>query len=253
MKTYFSSGLIILLPVLLTVMLVNFLVNLITHPFLEPTQNLLESWAPFHKPMFSFQHTTWIAFSSKIVILLVLVGLILLTGVVARLFVADLFFRTSDTLLHQLPLVNKIYKTCQDTVHSLFSSSSKKFTQVVLVPFTNEKSLSFGLIADAAVSITGQSDPSWKEMASVFVPGTPNPSIGFTLLYRREQLIFVDMSVEEAMKFIVSCGMVMPEFEITQQHDEDDDIKNPNQSDILSSERQCSQNQADLHKSAGSI
>lgn len=228
MKTHFTSGLIIFLPALLTVMLINFFVNVITHPFLEPTQNFIGSWALFSKPMFSFQHTTWIAFASKIMILFTLVGFILLTGVLAQLFIADLFFRTSDRLLHRLPLVNKIYKACQDVVHSLLSSSTKKFSQVVLIPFPNEKGLSFGFIADASVSIKGESDLSWGETASVFVPGTPNPSVGFTLLYRREQLIFIDLSVEEAVKFIVSCGMVMPEFEILKQDDTSYDIENSN-------------------------
>jgi uncharacterized membrane protein len=152
-----------------------------------------------------------ITFSSKALILFILSGFITLIGLFGKLFLIDFFFRLGDYLLHQLPFVKTIYKACQDVVHSLFSPSSKKFSQVVFAPFPNSDSLSLGLVANEEIGVKNSQEES-EQLISVFIPGTPNPSVGFMLMFKREQLLFVSMKVEEAMKFIVSCGIIMPDF-----------------------------------------
>jgi len=212
MKTYLSSGLIILLPIILTVMIVNFLINFLTHPFLESTTLFLEKLPFFHQSFFLFHLTSFIVFSSKLFILLMLCGFVLLMGLLGNLFLINLFFRFSDFIIHRLPFINKIYKACQEVVHNLFSSS-KQFSQVVFAPFPHTGSLSLGLVTNEAI-ILKNSEHGSEQFVSVFIPGTPNPSVGFMLLFKKEKLLFVNLKVEEAMKFIVSCGIVMPDFEI---------------------------------------
>lgn len=251
MKKYFSSGLIILLPIILTIIIVNMLINFLTHPFLQPTKNLLEQFIFFHHPLFLFHHSLLITFSSKILILFILSGCIILIGLLGKLFLIDIFFQIGDSFLHQLPFVNKIYKACQEVVHSLFSASSKKFSQVVFAPFPNTHNLSLGLVANQTIELKncGQKE---EELISVFIPGTPNPSVGYILMFKREQLLFVNMKVDDAMKFIVSCGMIMPDFEIIQPC-ETYEKQLYNENHVLSSERQFSQDSPDLHKSPGSF
>lgn len=218
MKKYFTNGLALLLPVILTVMIVNFLINLVTQPFLNSTTALLEKLFFFQSSLPLFQQTAFLILSSKMLILIFLIGLTILIGIMGKLFLIDLFFRFGDYLFHKLPFVNRIYKACKDVVHSLFSSSSKKFSQVVFVPFPSPENLSIGLVTSASLKIEN-SDENHDHLISVFVPGTPNPSVGFLLMFKREQLLFVNMKVDEAMKFIVSCGIVMPDFEIHQPHE----------------------------------
>lgn len=245
-KKYFASGLAILLPIVLTIMIVNFLINFLTYPFLESTKTLLE-----HLPFFQHTHQiTFLNIASKVLILFCLVSFIFLIGLLGKLFFINSLFQLGDYLLHKLPLINKIYKSCQDVVQSLFSShSSKKFSQVVFVPFPHTNNLSLGLVTSESIQIENDNHPS-DSFVSVFIPGTPNPSVGFMLMFKKEQLHFVNMKVDEAMKFIISCGVVMPDFEILKENHAKQTF---NQDHILHSEGQLIQNTMNLHKSAGSF
>ncbi len=204
MRKYFKTGLALLLPLILTLLIVNFLVNFLTAPFLHLTQPLLV-------PLFG--KSASLLFLSKVLILFFLFLFVLLIGFLGRLFLIDYLFKLGDFFIHRIPFVNKIYKACQDVVHSLFSSKSKKFSQVVLVPYPYPPHLSIGLVTNAHFSVQ-EAPPSAQELIPVFVPGTPNPSVGFMLMFKRNQLIHVDMKIEEALKFIVSCGVVTTDFKL---------------------------------------
>jgi uncharacterized membrane protein len=210
MKKYFSTGLAILLPIVLTVLIVNFLVNFLTKPFLAPTKALIAHFNFFQTHFLLLDDMTIVTFVSKVLILLFLVCFIALIGFLGKLFLIDYLFRLGDYFLHKLPYVNKIYKGCQDIVHSLFSSSSKTFSQVALVSFPYSHNLSLGLVIGEPITIKPTS-PELNDLVSVFVPCAPNPSFGFILILKKEQLVFANMKVDEAMKFIVSCGVAMPD------------------------------------------
>jgi uncharacterized membrane protein len=209
------TGLAILLPIIFTVMIISFFINMLTTPFLEPTKALIGQLNFFQKPFLVFNEATLVTMSSRMVILSFLIAFTILIGLFGKLFLIDYFFRLGDYFFHKLPFVNKIYKACQDVVHSLFSSSSKSFSQVVFVPYPNSRNLSIGLVTGEPLKV-GKTDQETKDLISVFVPGTPNPSVGFLLMFKKEQLIFVDMKVDEAMKFVVSCGTVVPDFSVIQ-------------------------------------
>lgn len=218
MKKYFMTGLAILLPIILTVMIVGFLINFLTHPFLEPTKALIAQFDFFQQPFLFFNETILVTAASKVLILIFLMGFITLIGFLGKLFLIDYLFRLGDYFLHKLPYVNKIYKVCQDVVHNLFSSSSKSFSQVALVPFPNLHHLSLGLVAGEIILIKQAQHNELKDLVATFVPCPFNPSIGFLLIFKKEQLTFVNMKVDEAMKFVISCGVVMPDFAIVQPH-----------------------------------
>lgn len=148
---------------------------------------------------------------SKIAILTALILLTIGIGFLARWLFVNYLLKIGDTILHQIPFVNRIYKASKDIVHSVFASKSAPFSQVVFVPFPNDQTLSIGLITQTHIPIQSSTDPI-PSMVSVFVPGTPNPAMGFMLMFKKEQLIFVDIKVEDAMKFVVSCGVIMPDF-----------------------------------------
>lgn len=248
MKKYFTTGLAILLPIVFTGMIVGILINFLTKPFLTHTKALLVQWSFFQESIF-FNEAAFLTIISKIVILCALSSAVILIGWLGQWFLIDALFRFGNYILHRLPFVNKIYKACQDIVQTIFSPSSRTFSQVVLVPFPNHHSLSIGLITSH--SLNCENIPETEQTFSVFIPGTPNPTVGFMLMLKKEQLIFVDMKVDEAMKFIVSCGVVMPEFKMIEpslsfyeQH--------PRKSQFLSSEEQFNQNPLDLCQSSRS-
>ena len=215
MKKYFSTGLGILLPIALTFMIVGFLINFLTKPFLTMAQAFIIQTDIFTTPFLLFNESTLITIVSKILILVIIVLVIFIVGLVGKFFLIDYLFRMGDYLFHRLPFINKIYKASQDIVGSLFSSTSSSFSQVVLVPFPSIDNLSIGLITkDALIINTGNGE---EEIVPVYVPGTPNPTVGFMLMFKKSQLIYADMKAEEAMKFVVSCGISMPEFTTSTQ------------------------------------
>lgn len=249
MKKYFTGGLALLLPLLLTFMILNFLISFITQPFLNITQNFFEKFVVFDQSFLAYHQETILLVFCKIIILVFLAALTILVGVFGKLFLIDIIFRFGDYLFHKVPLINKIYRACKDVVHSLFSSTSNKFTQVVFVPFPSPHNLSIGLVASQAVKVMHHDS---ELFSSVFVPGTPNPSVGFMLMFRKDQLIYVDMKVEEAMKFIISCGVVMPEFKIIQPRDNHEEQFQSDNHFSSDQEQRC-EDSTDLCKSPGSL
>jgi uncharacterized membrane protein len=212
MKKYFTTGLALLLPVLLTILIVGFFVNLVTQPFLGSIESIVANLDFFKGPFLIFNRSDLITFFSKALILLGLIFAILLVGVIGKLFLVDYFFKLTNVFFHKIPYFNKIYKGSQDIVHGLFSTGSKAFSQVVLVPFPTAETLSVGLVTKESIPLNNSSNPS--ELIPVFVPGTPNPSVGFLLMFKQNELVSTDMKVDDALKFIVSCGVVMPEFSV---------------------------------------
>lgn len=188
MKKDFTTGLIIVLPLLLTAAIVGFLINVVTKPFLGAMQVVLKQTGLF------LDSPLALVAVSKVFILLLLMGLIYLIGFIGHHFFVDYLFR--------FRMINKIYQPCRDVVHSLFSSTSASFSRVVLVPFPNAKGLCFGFVVQES------------DLVSVFVPGTPNLSGGYLLKVKPSEIIALDMKVEEGLKCVVSCAMVMPEFKI---------------------------------------
>lgn len=141
---------------------------------------------------------------SRIAVLITLFLVTLLFGFFARLIFIKAFIHLMDIIFHRIPIVNKIYKASKDVVRTLFSEDkNKSFSQVVLVPFPNKQSYSMGLIS---TPFHPESDSNLIEKVAVFVPGTPNPTVGVMVFYRPEQLILLQTTVEEAFKFIISIG-----------------------------------------------
>lgn len=209
MNKYFTTGLAILLPILLTVMIVAFAINFLTHPFFETAEKLIERTGIFQSALFLDKSTLLITLTIKALILLLLFGFILLIGFLGKLLILDRLFRLGDSFFDRIPYVNKIYKASQEVVRCLFSSTSASFTQVVYIPFPHKGKLSLAFVTCEAVNLE-QADQTQQVFVSVFVPGTPNPTAGCLLLIKKEQLHFADMKVDEAMRFVVSCGITTP-------------------------------------------
>ncbi len=207
MRKYFSTGLVILLPVALTAVIVVFFINLLTKPFQGFVEEMLRYYNLFGSPFLFLSADQVFRLVSKIVILIVLFLFILLMGLIGRWVLIHYFIRVGDFFLHRIPFVNKIYKACQDVVHTLLSPQATSFQQVVLIPFPSQQGLSIGLISQDSIPV--ESIDGHEKRISVFVPGTPNPMMGFMLMFEQKDVIFLDMSVNDAVTFILSCGVIL--------------------------------------------
>lgn len=206
MKKNFLTGLAILLPFALTLWILVLLINLLTFPFV----GLIEFLINVDFDTFSETGRGLMLFLSKLLILLMLACLIFAMGYFGQHYIVQKLLKYGDFILHRIPFVNKIYKAAQDVVQTLFHEEHTEFSQVVLVPFPHKESRSVGFITkrDQAAYM----DAEHGNQVSVFVPGTPNPTMGFMLLFDRQTLIFTEMSVEEALKFVISCGVMAEPF-----------------------------------------
>lgn len=204
MKKYLLSGLAILLPLTVTIAIIFFLLNLLTKPFIGIVSNVFEHTA-LHEINFYFLTTDQvIKVISEIIILVSFFLFTLLLGYLTNLFFIKYILHLSDRILHKIPLINKIYKTTKDIIQTLFKKDKSSFKQVVLVPFTEDIHV-IGLITNECLDNIDENN--WL---SVFIPTALNPTTGFLFMYKREQLIFLDMKTEDAFKYVISCGLVRP-------------------------------------------
>lgn len=214
MRKLFFTGLITLLPFTLTVLIVLFVVNIFTNPFQGSVEAILDYYDLLDKPLLFFSGADVLYFSSKLFVIIALFAFTVLIGFFGRMVIANTLFRFGDYLIQRIPFVNKVYKATQDVVNTLFKSKGNSFSQVALVRFPHSKAYCLGLIS------VKQTPESHTDSVLVFIPGTPNPTAGFMLAYRYEDIIFLDMKVEDGLKFIISCGIMFPGFtKGTDSHD----------------------------------
>lgn len=209
MRKYFVTGLVILLPLALTSAIVLFIVRFLTNPFIGVAENILSQFGLLNRGFLLLSPEQTLRYGSQFVILLMLFGVTVLFGFVTRWVFVHWFIRMGDYILHRIPFVNKVYKTTQDVISTVFESQSKAFKQVVMVPFPNKQTWCIGLVTrEAPKACSNLAD---THLQSVFVPTTPNPTSGYLLMFPEREIIYLDMHVEDAVKFIMSCGVIHPE------------------------------------------
>lgn len=194
MKKYFITGLLIWVPLAITVWVLYLIVStmdqslLLIPAFLRP-ENLIGFRVP-----------------GVGVILTLLV--VFLTGLVAANFVGQKVVAYWESVLARIPIVKSVYYSVKQVSDTLFSSSGVAFRKALLIQYPREGVWTIAFLTgkpggDAARHLAG-------EHVSVYVPTTPNPTSGFFLMLPRADVVELDMSVDEALKYIISMGVVAP-------------------------------------------
>ncbi|MCI0381970.1 MAG: DUF502 domain-containing protein [Chlamydiae bacterium] len=208
MKKYFITGLVILLPVTITIIVLGFVTNFLTQPFVGFVSHFLGHLNIINTGFLFLTPEQLLRYGSQFLILIVLFVVTVTLGIITRWFFINSLIRISDKILHRIPVVNTVYKTTQEIIKTIFVSDKNSFKQVVMVPFPKPGNYMIGLIAREAPEAC--SEKMNEELISVLIPTTPNPTTGFLVMYKKEELIFLDMKPEDAIKFIVSCGVIIP-------------------------------------------
>lgn len=195
LRRYLVAGLLVWIPLGVTLLVITFLVDT-----MDGTLRLLpEAWRP--EQLLGFRIPGLGA--------LLTLAVVLVTGmIVSNLFGRELV-RVWERVLNRIPLVRSIYSGVKQITESLFTSGAKSFRKVVLVPYPHPNSWTLAFL-------TGEGSPearakTGKELVSVFVPTTPNPTSGFFLMVPRETMVELDMSVDDGLKMLLSVGVVVPE------------------------------------------
>ena len=209
MKKYFITGLVILLPLAVTVAVVVFLVNFFTKPFFGVVSSAIKNIPGISQGIFIFSEDQIITYLSKVLILVLLFFCTLALGYIARWFFLNALLKFTDKILKKIPIVSAVYKTTQDLIKTLFVSDKKSFQKVVMVPFPRPGVFVVGLVSRESPPTCCESTN--KKLISVLVPTTPNPTTGFLMMFEESEIIYIDMTPEDAIKYIVSCGVIIPE------------------------------------------
>ena len=141
------------------------------------------------------------------------IALVLLVIFLTGMFAANIFGRwalsQSDRLLTNIPIVKSIYSSVKQVSDTLFSSNGNAFRKALLVQYPREGSWTIAFLTGAPSGEVAAYLPG--DHVSVYVPTTPNPTSGFFLMLPRAQVVELEMSVDEALKYIISMGVVTPD------------------------------------------
>ena len=190
LRNYFITGIVVLIPIGFTLYLSRFLINISTK--LVPAGLNPNNYIPYAIP--------------GIEILLTVI-FITIVGGLSLSFLGKKFLQIVDNLFKRIPILRTIYSAIVQLTDSFRNQEGSK-KSVVLVEYPRKGSWAVGF---ATKENKGElKDKTNKELINVFVPTTPNPTSGFLLMFPKEDVIYLDMSFEEASKFIVSAGTSNP-------------------------------------------
>jgi len=206
MKKHLITGLAILLPIVLTLMVIFWLIDFFTAPFVPlVTSKIFNSHG--------ILNTGSTIFISRMLALLFLSIFIFLLGVVARWFLIKNILSVANRILSRIPLIKTVYKVSRDIALALFSLDGKKaFKYPVMIPFPHQSTYTVGFQAG---EVTEEILAVSKEpLVSVFAPTAPHPITGFIFFVPQKNVHKLNMTNEEAVKFIVSCGLIHPDIDL---------------------------------------
>ncbi len=194
MKKYFITGLLIWVPLVITVWVLSVIVRMMDQSLLLLPQSIRpEVLLGFYIPGIGA---------------LLTLGVVLLTGLVTANFVGQKLVRFWEGVLARIPVVKSIYYSVKQVSDTLFSGSGQAFRKVLLVRYPHPEAWSVAFQTGTPTRDVGQHADS--ELVSVFIPTAPSPVNGFFFFVRRKDTVELDMSVDDALKYIVSMGVVAP-------------------------------------------
>ena len=197
LRNRFFTGLVIALPLAATVWLISFLVTFVD----DMVWNILpKDWNP------STILEELIGFNVPGIGLIIAVVALFFLGVIASNFIGGSILRFGERLLERVPLVSNVYGGLKQIVGTVAQSDERNFKEVCLVEYPRPGLWAIGFVT---AELKGAPKKHLKEnYVSIFVPTTPNPTSGFLLFSKREDIKILDMTPEEGAKMIISGGIV---------------------------------------------
>ncbi len=193
-RRYLLAGLVVWLPILATFVILRFIVDLLDQTIsLLPVAYQPEQLFGMRLPGFG--------------VILSLV-LLLVTGLIATNILGQRLVIWSEALLDKIPLVRTIYNGSKQMIQTVLATNSQAFRKVLLVEYPRQGVWSIAFQTGVADALMAKH--MTEEMLSIFIPTTPNPTSGFLMMVPKSSVIELSMTIDEALKFIISLGMMKP-------------------------------------------
>lgn len=199
LRNYFLAGIIVTAPIGLTIYLVFITIQAIDRNVrgLVPAGYEPERFIPYELPY-------------GIPGLGIIAALVLLTliGFLATNLLGRTLLTLGERIVARMPVVRGIYSALKQIFETVFSQSGNSFRQVALVPWPSAGSWTIAFVTNYVQGEVSQR--LGGDLVTVYVPTTPNPTGGYMTYFRRSDVIVLDMTVDQAMKLIISCGVIVP-------------------------------------------
>ncbi len=194
MRKYLLAGVLVWIPVVITIWVLKLLIDTMDNTLrLLPASVQTQALFGFHVPGMG---------------VLLTFAVIFLTGVIAANFFGKKLLALGDLVLNRIPIVRSIYGGVKQISDTLFSPEGKAFRKAVLVRYPQHDTWTVALLTgDPQHEVT---DHLGHDYYSVFVPTTPNITAGFFLLVKKTEVRELEMSVDDALKYIISMGVAEP-------------------------------------------
>ena len=200
LRNIFITGILITVPIAFTLFIFNFLLKLLDD-LIVPwfIQLLIKAGTPipedFHLPGLG---------------LILIILMVFIVGVLTKNIFGSKLVQLGEMIVERIPIVRSIYTGAKQVVTTLAHADTKAFRKVVLVEFPRKGIYSVGFVTGTTEGEV--QDITEEKLVNIFVPTTPNPTSGFLVFLPKEDIIELTMSVEEGIKFIISVGIVTPEY-----------------------------------------
>jgi len=195
LKKYIIAGLLVWLPFAATVVIVKLLIDLLDKTILL----LPPEWHP----------VALLGFSIPGFGIILALSILLLTGMLAANIFGRRFVEIWERILNKIPLVRSIYSSIKQISNTIFDPSGKSFRKVVMLQYPRKGLWSIGFLTNDNVG--DEMSAVDDQLVAVFIPTTPNPTSGFIIMTRSDEITELGMSVEEGFKFIISMGVIIPD------------------------------------------
>ena len=190
-RNYFITGIVVLIPIGITVYFIIFLVSISSN--ILPKEINPNHYLPYNIP------------GVEIVTAVILITII---GWLSLSFLGKRFLNLFNNILKKIPILKTIYSAISQMTETFTKNKNSDSKNVVLVEYPRKGSWAVGF---ATRKNSGEiSEKTKKKLVNVFIPTTPNPTSGFLLMFPEEDLIYLDLTFEEASRFIVSAGTSNP-------------------------------------------
>ena len=204
LRRYLVAGLLVWIPLGVTILLIGFAVRQMDRTIellprayrpAEVLQQVFGTENPVHIPGFG---------------VILILTVVLLTGVLVANFIGRMFVGGWESLMERIPVVRTIYSAAKKFAEVVFSDSSQSFKKVILIEYPRK-----GLYSIAFQTSTELGEVQGRtggEVLCCFVPTTPNPTSGLVIIVPKKDAIVLDMDVDEALKMVISLGVVVPQW-----------------------------------------
>ncbi len=201
-KSTFVTGILVITPAFFSILIIAFIFNKIDSAISPIVVKFLEKY---------FLGITLPHFAITLLSLILLMFLIFLIGLLAENYIGNKLLKLVDKILSSTPLVRGIYIAIKQLLDAFKLTNNKRFNKVVFVEYPKKDMWVVGFTTAPLCGSLSKNFKDKKQLINVFIPTTPNPTSGYLTVVEADKVIETDLTIEEAVKYVVSAGVIQPE------------------------------------------